>query len=97
MAGDAAVVLIVEDEKDLADLYGMWIGDAYDVCFTDDSTDTIATTDVAVGASSLVAVQIADGDEKHFIVPKKDGTTGHIQLKYKPVNGTSSTIRITRS
>lgn len=45
---DDAVVLIVEDERDLADLYAMWLSEAYDVRTAYDAEQALELMDDAV-------------------------------------------------
>lgn len=69
------------------------IGDDYDVCFTNEANDAIDdTNNVAIGAAVLVPDRIANGQFIDVVVPGSKTI-----LKYKPANGTSSTIRIRRA
>lgn len=89
-----------EGSVDLSAWEGLYIrvqvlGDVYDLAFVAAAATTIATGNVAVGGAA-VAERLADGTttgaSTQMVVPG-----GYSVLKYKPVNSTSSTIRITRA
>jgi hypothetical protein len=87
---DAAVA--AETDVDLTAYAGHYvciqgIGDDFDVCFHAATGTAITTTDVAVNATGSVARRVYDG-----IVPAKKPW-----LRYKPINGTTGSFRVTRS
>lgn len=99
--GFQQTAVTAEGSVDLSAWAGLYIrvqviGDDYDVCFVEAAATTISTGNIAVGAAGAVAERIAKadttGDKTQMVVPGKKTI-----LKYKPVNGTSSTIRITRA
>ncbi|MFP4188521.1 MAG: response regulator transcription factor, partial [Halobacteriales archaeon] len=45
MSEDRSVVLVVEDEKDLADLYSMWLSETYEVRTAYDAEQALELTD----------------------------------------------------